>query len=393
MTFDFRFLYMSHISPYPIRGGEKIRAAGLIQLLSNLGSVQAIVGNEASEKVPGAEVLPNVKFHPFDFLKHMKPVARYYMENKALVQHIEQILRQDPIDVVVIDYQFYGKYIRFFQKRGIPVIYGTHNSEAQLTRQEISHYSGKKALEKWLLYHFQLLHERLYFPQADGFMVVSEQDKAYYAQWVHPQKIIKIPNFIYPELYPDFEREQSNINPEKIVMTANFTVFQNQDGLEWFLKKVWHPFRLFEYFELLLIGRGSQEILEQMVCNDITQRVSATGEIDSISDSLKDARIAVVPLRYGSGTRLKILEAMWHKIPLVVTSPGAEGIQGNDKKHFLIADDPQTFAQHLMTLQSDKERQSIIEQANSLLHQEYTLEVNQRRFLAFLKQTMELPRK
>ncbi len=388
MTPAFRFLYMSHISPYPIWGGEKIRAAGLIQLLSNLGSVQAIVGNETSEQLPGTETGPNVQFHPFDFLTHMKPVVRYYLENPALVRHIEQILDKSPIDVAIIDYQFYGKYIRFFQKRGIPVIYGTHNAEAQLTKQEVLHYAGKKALEKWVLYQLQHLHERIYFPQANGFMVVSEQDQDYYAQWIDPQRMIQIPNFIYSALYPDFTKEKNSTNARKIAMTANFTVFQNQDGLEWFLRKIWHPFRLFEQFELLLIGRGSKEILDQMNPMSSIPNVAATGEVDSISDALRDANVAVVPLRYGSGTRLKILEAMWHQIPLVATSLGVEGIQGEAEKHFLIADDPETFAQHLMRLQSIEVRNSIVEHATALLHQQYTLDVHQERFLHFVKQTI-----
>ncbi|MBF0278741.1 MAG: glycosyltransferase [SAR324 cluster bacterium] len=379
------FLYMSHIAPYPIRGGEKIRASGLIRMLSNLGTVDSIVEKEGLSDLPSTESLPNVRFHPFNFLSEMKPVVRYFFKNHALVQHIGNILEHHPIDLAVIDYQFYGKYIGFFQAIGIPVIYGTHNAEALLTEQEIRYHSGKKALEKRILSKIQAHHERLYFPKADAFIVVSRQDEIYYQRWIDPQKIVLIPNFLYPQLYPETGRPPPAHNPRKLVMTGNFSVFQNLDGFRWFLQEIWHPFRLFESFELLLVGRGSEEALEKVCCRRFPpQNIRASGTVDSILEQIEDAMASLVPIRYGSGTRLKVLEAMWQKIPVISTSLGVEGIEGESNRHFLVADDPKTFAEQLSCLNSPETRERLVENATNLLHQKYTLAANQKRFLEFI---------
>lgn len=384
-----RFLYMSEIAPYPIHGGEKIRASGLIRLLASLGSVQAVINRASQDHLPSEEMLPNVQFHPFDFQAHMKPVMRYFFENHKLIQHLQTVLKANPVDIAVIDYQFYGKYIDFFQSSGIPVIYGTHNAEARLTQQEIQYHSGFKALEKWILHQLQTLHERVYFPRARGFMVVSHLDQQYYERWIDPKKIIKIPNFIYPELYPDTLPTPRFKDPLKIVMTANFSAFQNRDGLRWFYQEVWKPFQLFETFDLLLVGLGSQEALNELQAGEsLTKNVAATGAVASVWEALQNAAIAVVPLRYGSGTRLKVLEAMWHQIPLVCTSLGAEGIEVEDEIHLLMADKPDLFAKQLQRLQNHSLRKKLTQQAWKLVSQKYTLKANEPRFLQFTKEQL-----
>ena len=59
---------------------------------------------------------------------------------------------------------------------------------------------------------------------------------------------------------------------------------------------------------------------------------------------LARADIAVVPLRIGSGTRLKILESFAHRIPVVSTTVGADGLDVEDGVHLLLADRPEEFA-------------------------------------------------
>jgi polysaccharide biosynthesis protein PslH len=67
-------------------------------------------------------------------------------------------------------------------------------------------------------------------------------------------------------------------------------------------------------------------------------RVTLTGRVAAIASELARADVVVVPLRYGSGTRLKILEAFAHGIPVVSTTLGAEGLDVVDGVHLLVAD-------------------------------------------------------
>jgi glycosyltransferase involved in cell wall biosynthesis len=73
-------------------------------------------------------------------------------------------------------------------------------------------------------------------------------------------------------------------------------------------------------------------------------KVVVVGRIPVMDPELARADLVVVPLRYGSGTRFKILEAAAHRIPVVSTTLGAEGLGFEDGRHLLIADDADGFA-------------------------------------------------
>ncbi len=63
--------------------------------------------------------------------------------------------------------------------------------------------------------------------------------------------------------------------------------------------------------------------------------------------------MAVVPVRYGGGTRVKILESFAHRVPVVSTRLGAEGLEVEDGVHLLLADGPEDFAAATVRLLRD----------------------------------------
>ena len=74
-------------------------------------------------------------------------------------------------------------------------------------------------------------------------------------------------------------------------------------------------------------------------------RVMVTGWVPDMASELRHADLVVVPIRYGSGTRIKILEAFAHRIPVVSTSAGLEGkINAIHGRHLLVSDSPEEFA-------------------------------------------------
>jgi glycosyltransferase involved in cell wall biosynthesis len=81
--------------------------------------------------------------------------------------------------------------------------------------------------------------------------------------------------------------------------------------------------------------------------------VTLVGPVVDIAEELVQADVIVVPLRFGSGTRIKILEAFAHRIPVVSTSLGAEGLDVEDGVHLLIGDDAVSIARACATLLSD----------------------------------------
>lgn len=92
--------------------------------------------------------------------------------------------------------------------------------------------------------------------------------------------------------------------------------------------------------------------------------VTVTGRVPSMQPELELADLVAVPLRYGSGTRVKILEAFAHRIPVVSTTIGAEGLNVESGRHLLIADDPASFAAACVKLLEDTElRKRLVDEA------------------------------
>jgi len=75
--------------------------------------------------------------------------------------------------------------------------------------------------------------------------------------------------------------------------------------------------------------------------------------VAQIAPWLDSSRLLAVPLRIGGGTRLKILEAMAHGLPVVTTSIGCAGLDVQHGRDVLIADDPGQFASWVDRLLAD----------------------------------------
>jgi glycosyltransferase involved in cell wall biosynthesis len=87
---------------------------------------------------------------------------------------------------------------------------------------------------------------------------------------------------------------------------------------------------------------------------------------------LARADLIVVPLRFGSGTRVKILEAAAHRIPVVSTTLGAEGLTFEAGRHILVADEADDFADAcVQLLEQPQRRRELVDEAQKTFLAEY----------------------
>lgn len=127
----------------------------------------------------------------------------------------------------------------------------------------------------------------------------------------------------------------------------------NQEGVNWFLDKVWSKVKG-KYPEAIfyLAGRNMP--------GDYQQRQDAQtivlGEVEDAGEFLRSISIMVVPLMSGSGMRVKIVEGMAMGKAIVATSVAVEGIPAKHNEHLLIADKPNIFADQLSALIEDEAR-------------------------------------
>ena len=124
------------------------------------------------------------------------------------------------------------------------------------------------------------------------------------------------------------------------------------------------------------------------VCNlAVLPGITVTGTVPDVRPYLTAADVAVIPLRIGSGTRLKILEALAMHKAIVSTSLGAEGLDIISGEHLLIEDQPAAFAQAVVDLLRDPERRQLLgKKGRELVAEEYSWQRCGDRLLHILEQ-------
>jgi glycosyltransferase involved in cell wall biosynthesis len=101
-------------------------------------------------------------------------------------------------------------------------------------------------------------------------------------------------------------------------------------------------------------------------------RVTLTGAVEDVRPYLARATVVIVPMRLGSGTRIKIMEALAMGKAVVSTRAGAEGLRVVPGRYLVVADDPAAFAAEVVRLARDPaERQRLGREGRALVEAEY----------------------
>lgn len=152
-----------------------------------------------------------------------------------------------------------------------------------------------------------------------------------------------------------FERVAESVGePDHLIFTGALWYAPNVDGLQFFLDAVWPLVRARRpWARLSIVGARPTPAVAAMARHP---GVAVYGSVPDVRPYLARAGIAIVPLRLGSGTRLKILEALAAHRPVVSTTLGAEGLELVHERDLLIADRPEAFATAICRLMEHPEQ-------------------------------------
>jgi hypothetical protein len=147
---------------------------------------------------------------------------------------------------------------------------------------------------------------------------------------------------------PDTEElPRSSVSQRKrrgILFLGNFLHAPNRDAASYLCEEIvprLDPSLLSEH-EISIVGTEAGEQVGDLAAG--LPHVKIVGWVPSVIPYLNSARVSVVPLRYGAGTKRKIVQALMVGTPTVTTTVGAEGLGVRDRREVLIADDPSEFA-------------------------------------------------
>src|SRR5690348_1791385 len=165
------------------------------------------------------------------------------------------------------------------------------------------------------------------------------------------------------------ERKTDELN---IIFCGSLDYEPNIQGLAWFLELVWPALtEQNNNITLTIIGRGHPTKISQLTKK--SKQVHLIGEVDDVRPYYRKAHLSIVPLFSGSGTRLKIPEAMALGVPVLSTSAGAEGIAYEHGKNILIANSDIEFIKIIeQILQNKLPLHEISRAARQLVEEKYS---------------------
>jgi len=266
-----------------------------------------------------------------------KPLSLTLYENKSLTNRIRQLVAEQTFDLIVCDFLTPALSVPK-ELRGRCVLF-QHNIEALIWERMIAtatsgimrKYLGQqhRRMERW---------ERELSRQFGRVITVSEEDSQIARSEYGLTNVAgHVPTGVDAAHFSELLEQPRD--PAKICFLGSMDWLPNIDGVDWFLSESWPRIhRRRPELTLSVIGRNPPHSLLS-AWNGIGG-VRFTGTVDDIKPHLAGASAAIVPLRVGGGTRLKILELMAAGIPVISTTIGAEGLPLEDRTHFLRADTP-----------------------------------------------------
>lgn len=205
------------------------------------------------------------------------------------------------------------------------------------------------------------------FNKYDAVFATSERDKDIIEGHAGETKHFVVPNGVDTKFFNKNDKVEQE--PYTMVFTGAMGYLPNQDGIMFFLDEI-YPLIKNEIPEakIYVVGSRPPERLQKYATEDVI----ITGFVDDVRPYIDRSSVYVVPLNMGSGTRLKVLEAMSMEIPIVSTSIGCEGIEIKDGENILVRNEPQEFANAVIELMRNKKlANDLVKEGHELVKNKY----------------------
>lgn len=190
------------------------------------------------------------------------------------------------------------------------------------------------------------VQEKTYLRKFDAIVVFSDEDKRALSGWLEDEKV-----HVSPFPIASGSRTCEASFDTRFSFVGSEEHFPNRDGLEWLTGEVWPEIlKQVPGSVLKVIGPWG----EASRARYSRPGVEFMGYVPDLENAIRGS-VMLVPLRIGSGIRVKLLDAMTQGVPSVSTSIGCEGIPAVDRINILIRDDASQFAAAAVELLNDPE--------------------------------------
>ncbi len=359
-----KILFLTQICPYPPHNGGAIKTYNILKHLGRRHEVDLLLYVRSNDEIRALESLAPYCAHT-DYV----PIARSGVDNltqaaKSLIgrrsfiitrdwragmqEKVLSLLENKP-DLIYVDHLQMYQFVP--DPAPCPVLLDEHNVEWRIIERFAS------AGDTWARQSFASIEwpklrefELAACNRADLVLTVTAHDRDILVSNGAPgDKIHPLPIGVDTE---GFQPVSLNPHSKSILTFGTMSWPPNVDSVIHFAKNIYPRItELVPNAQFMIIGSNPTPEVRSLADEDPS--ITVTGYVDDLWPYAREAAVFVVPLRIGSGMRVKILDAMALGLPIVTTPIGCEGICLQDGRHALVADTPDRFANSVIRLLLD----------------------------------------
>jgi polysaccharide biosynthesis protein PslH len=328
--------------------GLKQQLAGCERVIS----VPYAVPKRGSAAFVGAVAGSWFSHYPVDLWKWRVPEVR---------RVVGEVLASGDVDLCVADFLFAAANVPMAD--GVPVLLFEHNVEYLIWQRlaNLETTAWKRAL-------FEMEWRKLRACEAEACrraaltVTVSDDDRKRLEELGAGIRAVPIPTGVDTRYFTP--RRDAEV-PGRLVFSGSMDWHPNEDAVCYFADEILPRIRAeVPGASFTIVGRNPSARVRELAARP---GIAVTGTLDDVRPSVAEGSVYVVPLRAGSGTRIKIFEALSMGKAVVSTSVGAEGLALESGRHFLAADTAHDFAQAVIRLLRDPARRRALGDAGRAL--------------------------
>jgi glycosyltransferase involved in cell wall biosynthesis len=365
--------------PYPPHQGTSLRNLHILRALAETNEVTLLSFDDADHlSVPAplrviCQVLPPVTMPTRSMIQRFgqlattnEPDVALRLRSERFAAALSAALAAKPFDAVQIEGIELAHYISLVKSDApnTSIVLDCHNAETELQRRALQ--ADVHQVSRWPAALYSAIqvrrlgyYERRVLRAANGVLAVSDIDRERLIKLAPEidQEVAVVPNtidvaeYVWDEIVPPEMRFD-------LVFTGKMDYRPNVDAVLWFAESVW-PLIVEQRPQTTwaIVGQRPHRRLDRL---RKLKGITITGLVPRVQPYIAGASVYVMPLRMGSGTRLKLIEAMAAGKAIVSTSIGAEGFPVENEKNILLADTASDQSAAILRLLRDAEERSLL---------------------------------
>jgi glycosyltransferase involved in cell wall biosynthesis/GT2 family glycosyltransferase len=354
-----RVLIVSPYSPYPPVHGGAVRILALLRRLAPEADVTllAYADTQAELDPRSTAELKRICDKVVVIERDTTAVGGILFPNKTrgfcsslMRDEIEYWLDREDFDVVQIEYTHLAHLMPAAVPGLLRVLVEHDVSFVSLGRARATAATAAARIAFGFDWMRMLRYELAAVADADLVLTMSATDRDLLDRYVDTDHVVPIPNGVDCRAFP-FAAEGRD--PASILFVGFFRHEPNVEAVRYFCREVLPRVRArVPAVRFRIVGAYPPEVIRRLADDPA---IEVTGRVDDIAAYYRSSAVFVAPVLQGSGTRLKILEAMASGCPVVATTIGAEGLDTSSGAELVLADDAASMAAAIVRLLEDPE--------------------------------------